>query len=254
MDLSNLRFNRLVVIEEIGRNNQGNLIWRCKCDCGNYTNVLGGNLKKGNTSSCGCYKKERTSESKSKPFNDYKIFPKESCIKVFSPKGACFLIDTDDLDKIKGYRWSYNGHGQWYNKNKDLLYRFLLQPSDDMVVDHINGDTNDNRKENLRIVTKAQNNINIAVRENSTSGATGVSLTSKNLWHSYINYKGKRYNLGTFKTKEEAIYARYVAEVLIHKQFSYYLSRMINPPPPPQNYNEIDLAVSNKLKLKGVLL
>lgn len=56
-DLSGQKFGRLTAIEPIGKNKFHNVIWLCHCDCGNEINVLGGNLTKGNTKSCGCIQK-----------------------------------------------------------------------------------------------------------------------------------------------------------------------------------------------------
>lgn len=56
-DISGQRFGRLVAIEPIGKTKVGNIIWRCKCDCGNEKNVSTKDLGHG-TSSCGCYSKE----------------------------------------------------------------------------------------------------------------------------------------------------------------------------------------------------
>lgn len=53
-DLTDLKFGRLTVIERAGKNKYGNVCWRCRCDCGNFCTVAGGNLTKGNTKSCGC--------------------------------------------------------------------------------------------------------------------------------------------------------------------------------------------------------
>lgn len=53
------RFGRLTVIEFAGYDNNGHhSMWLCQCDCGNMTKVLGCNLKKGNTTSCGCVHSE----------------------------------------------------------------------------------------------------------------------------------------------------------------------------------------------------
>ena len=58
----NLKFTRLTVIEEVGKYKSGDKIYKCRCDCGGIKSVLSGNLKKGNTKSCGCLKKEKSSE------------------------------------------------------------------------------------------------------------------------------------------------------------------------------------------------
>lgn len=53
-DLTGQRFKRLTVIEENGRNNRNEILWRCKCDCGKETNVTTYRLRKNITRSCGC--------------------------------------------------------------------------------------------------------------------------------------------------------------------------------------------------------
>lgn len=53
------KFHRLAVIEYNGKNKQGNSLWKCICDCGKETIVIGSNLKRGNTKSCGCLKIEK---------------------------------------------------------------------------------------------------------------------------------------------------------------------------------------------------
>lgn len=59
------RFGRLIVVKEVGRNKYKKILWFCKCDCGNETIVLTGNLKSGSTQSCGCLQKEYMSKSAS---------------------------------------------------------------------------------------------------------------------------------------------------------------------------------------------
>lgn len=56
------RFGRLVVLGETDRRSAGgHIIWFCQCDCGNRVEVMGGNLRRGNTFSCGCYFLENAS-------------------------------------------------------------------------------------------------------------------------------------------------------------------------------------------------
>lgn len=58
-DITGKRFGKLVVTEYLGFNKQSNSgIYRCLCDCGNYTDVLRTALIGGNTQSCGCLVKE----------------------------------------------------------------------------------------------------------------------------------------------------------------------------------------------------
>lgn len=62
IDLTGQRFGRLTVIERAGKDCIGQAMWRCQCDCGKITVVTGGNLRTGNTQSCGCYGHELTIE------------------------------------------------------------------------------------------------------------------------------------------------------------------------------------------------
>jgi hypothetical protein len=57
IDLMGKRFGYLTVIKRVGTK-FGYALWLCKCDCGNEKEISGNNLRKGNTKSCGCYRKE----------------------------------------------------------------------------------------------------------------------------------------------------------------------------------------------------
>jgi HNH endonuclease len=83
----------------------------------------------------------------------------------------------------------------------------------DLRIDHKNGDLLDNRVENLRISTPEQNAMNRKICRNNNSGVTGVGLVKSGRYRARITVNKKEMNLGTFKTKEEAIKARKDAEV-----------------------------------------
>lgn len=78
-DITGLKFNRLLVLEDSHRDNDGGVQWKCLCDCGNivYTNSY--NLRKEKVKSCGCWSTERCIEastthglSKSKEYRRYR--------------------------------------------------------------------------------------------------------------------------------------------------------------------------------------
>lgn len=83
----------------------------------------------------------------------------------------------------------------------------------DQFVDHINHNTLDNRKENLCVVNKSQNQMN--------SDYKGVTETKNGKWYAHIKLNGKMLNLGVYVFKEEAYYARWYAEVRLFKEFRY---------------------------------
>jgi hypothetical protein len=73
------------------------------------------------------------------------------------------------------------------------------------VMDHINGNRTDNRISNLRKVTRSQNNMNSALRKDSTSGIKGVSWHSQaNKWRATIQSHKQQKHLGLFATIEDA--------------------------------------------------
>lgn len=57
IDITGQRFGRLTVIEKVASKNS-NAKWKCRCDCGRYTEVLGTTLRRGESKSCGCLRKE----------------------------------------------------------------------------------------------------------------------------------------------------------------------------------------------------
>lgn len=53
-DLTNMRFGKLIAIRKVGLNKHNQVLWECKCDCGNTTNKIANRLIKGNAWNCGC--------------------------------------------------------------------------------------------------------------------------------------------------------------------------------------------------------
>ena len=68
IDLTGQKFGRLTVVDFYGSDKRRESIWRCQCECGNITNVLSSNLRKGYTKSCGCLQKEKA--GKNTPIKD----------------------------------------------------------------------------------------------------------------------------------------------------------------------------------------
>lgn len=89
--------------------------------------------------------------------------------------------------------------------------------------DHINGNTLDNRRSNLRVVTRTQNNQNVTIRKHNKSGYKGVSLEKKTgRWVAVIQANNKRIHLGTFDTPEEAYAAYCEAAKKYHGKFARF--------------------------------
>ena len=91
-----------------------------------------------------------------------------------------------------------------------------------MVVDHINHNKSDNRKNNLRLATRSQNIQNRGIIPNNTSGVTGVhwhNHTKK--WKAEIEVNKRKIYIGVFKEKEDAIKARKEAEVKYFGEYAF---------------------------------
>ena len=234
VDLTGQHFGRLVVIErgEDYIDNQGSkrVQWRCKCECGQEVLVRSSSLRSGVTISCGCLQSEMmkkfNQENKTKKFNYYE-FLENGDIKVYSDdKEKFFLVNGDELDKINNKHWCKDKNGYWvtYDKNSKAivkLHRLITNANKEDIIDHINGDTDDNRQENLRKVTIQQNCMNHKVRANNSSGCTGVSFKkSTGKWFAYIKYKRTIYWLGTYIEKQDAIKARKLAEEKYFGEFA----------------------------------
>lgn len=134
------------------------------------------------------------------------------------------LIDLEDIDKVKDRIW-YMSNGYAKSNKSSLgnaikLHRLIIDCPDDKVVDHINHNGLDNRKENLRICTQHQNCMNKSKRVNNTSGITGVSWDKEsNKWKSQIAINNRKINLGRYSTKEEAIRVRQEAEIEYYGEY-----------------------------------
>ena len=137
------------------------------------------------------------------------------------------LIDIEDIGKISSDKWCIDKNNYVKNSKQEYLHRVILGAPKDMCVDHINGNTLDNRKNNLRICTNRENTSNrTKLGTNNTSGILGVRFDNRrNKWYADIQYKGKYIFLGYFNIKEDAIKARIDAEKLYFKEFK---SKILN--------------------------
>lgn len=128
---------------------------------------------------------------------------------------ATAIIDAEDVNKIRYTKWKLSSSGYAANTPKfsgsnKHMHREIL--GTDQFVDHINHNTLDNRKCNLRIVTKAQNMMNSNFKGVSPNGCK---------WYAHIKINQKMLNLGNYLDEEEALYARWYAEQILFKEFAY---------------------------------
>lgn len=140
-------------------------------------------------------------------------------IKLACGKKA--IVDDADFELLSKYKWSlvsgkyaravaYDiGIGKNGRPKQRIIkmHRLLLGVDKDKVVDHINGDGLDNRRSNLRICNRTQNQGNRIVQKNSKSQLKGVEIRERKtgtVWIAYIVKKCKKISLGSYKSKIDA--------------------------------------------------
>lgn len=218
-----VRDSRLTVVEQaddyVRPDGRRESQWLCSCECGNTLVACGSSIKSGGVKSCGCLQRERAEEIRPNYFkiNRYDLSGEYGI--GYTDDNEEFWFDIEDYEKIKDCHWSYNedGYVTGYHRvqcKKLKLHRLVLDVYDSSIeVDHINHPPReehkvDNRKSNLRIVTRSQNCINTATYKNNSSGHRGVS------WHkgqqkclARIQVNGTNIYLGAFVNKEDAAMA-----------------------------------------------
>ena len=145
-------------------------------------------------------------------------------------RGYVSIIDSEDVPLIDGYNWCAQiGRNTVYAVRcvrngvvvkKVIMHKEIMEPVEGFEVDHIDKNGLNNRRENLRKATAAQNQHNQRKARHNTSGFKGVSFCAdRQLWQSQIQTDGKRKFLGRFSSAEMAFDAYCRASALLHGEF-----------------------------------
>lgn len=138
-----------------------------------------------------------------KELQKYKRFILRNGSEVLVDEADAWLLEKWSWDTLKsGHVGRTMSSGKRYIK-RIQLHREIMNPSAELVVDHINGNPLDNRRENLRVCTRQQNQRNMTMHRDNKSGYKGVCQNGRN-WMAGIWDGKKRLHLGTFHTKVEA--------------------------------------------------
>jgi len=125
------------------------------------------------------------------------------------------IVDVENIEKIKEHKW-FLVHGYVRTCDGFSLHEFVMDfyKKENSVIDHINRNRLDNRRENLRIVDFTINGYNKGKQSNNTSSFPGVSFDKRrNKWEAYIKIKRKHIHLGRYSKFEDAVSARKEAEI-----------------------------------------
>lgn len=137
--------------------------------------------------------------------------------KIKLTQGKYALVDDCDFDELNKFKWYalknkkryYAQRGFWDKEKKKVIiiqmHREIMNTPIGKVTDHINQNGLDNRRKNLRICTKSQNQWNREIQSNNKSGYIGVSWYSRyGKWKAHMTNNGKKIHIGYFDDKNEA--------------------------------------------------
>jgi hypothetical protein len=125
-------------------------------------------------------------------------------------RGLVALVNDEDFDRLGTVQWYAQPRRASFGfyafcRGPFLMHRLVLSAGPGEIVDHINGNTLDNRRENLRFADIRQNAMNRIKRSGCSSQYKGVSFDSRRkTWRAVIRIRGKFTNLGSFSSEELA--------------------------------------------------
>ncbi|MGA2679201.1 MAG: HNH endonuclease [Sedimentisphaerales bacterium] len=152
--------------------------------------------------------------------------------RIYLGEDKWTLLDVKDYYRLLIFKWIIYGNGtNLYavrhqliepNKTKTVyMHREIMNPPAGLVVDHRNCDGLDNRKDNLRFATHAQNTRNRRKKKNGSSQFLGVYFNKeKSTWDSQLRHNEKRIWVGRFKTEIDAARAYDAAARKYHGEFA----------------------------------
>lgn len=162
--------------------------------------------------------------------NTYIIKENKAKLIIYSNKYGIIevIIDADDINKMKDIKWHYQKNKESayicgrINGKLVRLHRYLLDVTDSsVIIDHIDRNTLNNCKSNLRLATYQENSFNKSIRCDNKSGYSGVRfLKTTGKWVARIKLNKRLVHLGYFYDKKEAILNRQIAEEKLFKEFS----------------------------------
>ncbi|MEW6126703.1 MAG: HNH endonuclease [Acidobacteriota bacterium] len=146
--------------------------------------------------------------SKIKQLNEIKMTGQRETIKQIPlTRGRVAIVDAEDYSWLSQYKWFYSSKGYASTKinyKHIYMHRMILDAPKGLEVDHINLDTLDNRRQNIRLATKSQNQANCPKHNGTQSTYKGVHIANnkhKKAWQAQTTFQGRKYSFGTFENE-----------------------------------------------------
>ena len=153
----------------------------------------------------------------------------DQCMFLPLTRGKFAKIDITDAPLVSQHNWfAAPDRGTWYavrggkvGPRIRLHHEITGGRVEGMMVDHINRDGLDNRRDNLRVCTPAENTRNRRTPTTNTSGYIGVSWMKRNRkWRARVEVDGARIHIGMFNSALDAAIARDAAAIKFHGEFA----------------------------------
>lgn len=137
-------------------------------------------------------------------------------------QGKEAIVDDVDFEHLSKRPWSFaEGYAVRRQGKKTLrMHREVIGARSGMLVDHRNGNTLDNRRENLRECSYGHSVLNTRAHSRSKTGVKGV-VRFRDKYRATIQFRGKWKHIGLFETLEAAKEAYMDASLEMHGAFSY---------------------------------
>jgi hypothetical protein len=128
-------------------------------------------------------------------------------------RGFVALVDAADYDWLMQWKWCAQVDGDKARAARTagasplkaaLMHRLIMGDPPGKEIDHINGNTLDNRRSNLRVCSRLENSRNRGVQKNCKSKFKGVYLRERGTWRAQIKVNKKRIHLGDFSSASKA--------------------------------------------------
>jgi hypothetical protein len=144
-------------------------------------------------------------------------------------QGKYAIVDIDDYERLAKYKWHLCDNGcssyafRWSGgtRKRVWMHREVVDIPEGLVCDHINHNSLDNRKANVRPATVSQNTCNARKRTKTSSPYRGVNRDARsNRCRARIELNGRQIHLGTFDDQEQAAKAYDAAAKKYHGRFA----------------------------------
>ena len=240
-DYTGQTINGWKVLEKVDRVN-GNVAFRCRCTkCGTESVHNAGTIRWSKGNRCKACAR------------DYHFVIEEETATGCLFNGTEFLIDAEDIEKVSQQTWrmdkdGYISHPGKHGKRGMMLHRYVAGITDpEVIVDHINRDRKDCRKENLRIISPFGNSCNHKIFDTNKTGYTGVYYSHHaGRYEVKIGYNYKRIKLGS--SPDDLITLAQMYNVGAQFLFGEYAGELNDVPPPSEDLTQRVIAKCQKYK------